>query len=284
MANDHEVDSFDSVWYWYLTGDDSVEFPDKYKKQLKFMRTMAHLFPGAPRCFECNAPLSGIGSKLLGAVLLKPDQFGPSSFSPRLCKSCEVEARKTQGGAEVELSMLFADIRGSTAMAQSISTTEFRQVIQRFYTVISQILVEHNGMVNRLIGDQMVGLFVPHFAGKQHARVAVETALEVQRATGHLDPSGAWVPVGIGVHTGMAYVGVVGTSDGVNEIAVLGSAANLTARLSSQAADGEVIISEAAARAAGLDLQDSQPHTLQLKGIQESVPVRTVQVRPAMAV
>ena len=94
------------------------------------------------------------------------------------------------------------------------------------------------------MGDQVIGLFVPRFAGSRHAGVAIEAALDIMRATGHADREGPWIPVGIGVHTGLAYVGAVGRGDGVNEIAVLGSTPNLATRLSSQAAEGEVIVSE----------------------------------------
>src|SRR5438132_6144105 len=102
------------------------------------------------------------------------------------------------------------------------------------------------------MGDQVIGLFVPRFAGEAHSRAAVTAALDLLRATGHTDPAGPWVPVGAGIHTGSVYVGAVGASGGVNEIAVLGSAANLAARLSSQAAAGEVLVSEAAATRADL--------------------------------
>jgi class 3 adenylate cyclase len=78
----------------------------------------------------------------------------------------------------------------------------------------------------------------------------------------------------------MAYVGAVGSKEGVNEIAVLGSAANLAARLSSQAADGEVIVSEAAAASAGLEGEGVENRSLELKGISQPVPVRVMRVMP----
>ena len=135
-------------------------------------------------------------------------------------------------------------------------------------------------MVNRLMGDQVIGLFVPRFAGEAHSQAAVAAALDLLRATGHADPAGPWVPVGVGIHTGSAYVGAVGASGGVTEIAVLGSAANLAARLSSSAAAGEVLVSEAAA--AGATLPSGEHRELALKGISEPVNVRVVKI-PARA-
>jgi adenylate cyclase len=140
------------------------------------------------------------------------------------------------------------------------------------------VLIEHNALVNRLVGDQVIGLFAPRFAGSNHAAVAVESALEILRVTGHPDPEGPWAPVGVGVHTGIAYVGAVGSKDGVTEIAVLGNAANLTARLSSKAAKGEVLISEEAAASAKLTDRSLEKRRLKLKGISKPTLVRVMQV------
>jgi len=270
-----EKEHINEIWYWYLTGDvdPDSEFLDNYLKSTYRIQKMLGLLPGDPRCFECDVPLSGLAgevSKLFG--------FRPSSFSPRLCNACETSARRYEGGAEVELSMLFADIRGSTALAEDQGPFEFSRLVQRFYKTVSDILIEYNAMVNRLMGDQVIGLFVPRFAGREHARVAVDAALDILRATGHNEPGGPWVPVGVGVHTGMAFVGVVGSKDGVNEIAVLGNAANLAARLSSQAAAGEVVVSEASAESAHLADESSEMRSLELKGISQPVPVRFLRV------
>jgi adenylate cyclase len=257
-------------WYWYLTGENKDGFSSQYELNVKWFRRTSGLFPGAPRCIECNLPMSGLGAWLTATH--------PSSFSPRLCSKCEQAMRKEEAGAEVELSMLFADVRGSTTLAETTTPAEFKRVIQQFYRVSAEVLVRRNAMVNRLMGDQVIGLFVPRFAGSRHAEVAIETALDIMRATGHVDREGPWIPVGIGVHTGLAYVGAVGRGDGVNEIAVLGSAPNLAARLSSQAADGEVIVSETAAAAAGLDNQSIEPRQLDLKGINSPVAVRVLRI------
>ena len=134
----------------------------------------------------------------------------PSSFSPRLCSACEQSARYYEVGAEVELTMLFADVRDSTPLAESKGTMEFKEIAQRFYKATSNVLIAHNAMINRLMGDQVIALLVPRFTGKAHAQVALHAAQELLRVTGHSDPNGPWVPVGAGIHTGIAYVGAVG--------------------------------------------------------------------------
>jgi adenylate cyclase len=256
-------------WYWYLTGENKNGFSPDYEQAVRFYRFISSPIPGEPRCFECNRPLSGFGGWLLKAH--------PSSFSPRLCQTCEQTIREQEAGAEVVVSLLFADVRGSTSLAEKYPTTEFKELIKRFYQTTSQVLIAHNAMVNRLMGDQVIGLFAPRFAGSDHAKAAIRTALDLLRATGHSEPQGPWIPVGIGVHTGLAYVGAVGTRDGVNEITVLGSAPNLAARLSSQAADGEILVSEAAARSGSLMLENTERRELTLKGIDN--PVGTFLIR-----
>jgi adenylate cyclase len=259
---------FDENWYWYLTGETKDGFSPGYARFMKTMRRTFGLIPGGPRCFECNRPMARPFNWLSKAY--------PSSFSPKLCDSCERYTRQQEAGAEVEMSILFADVRGSTALAEQRSPTDFMEVIQRFYKATAAVLVEHNAMVNRLMGDQVIGLFVPRFAGTGHAQVAVAAALDLLHATGHDDPGGPWVPVGIGVHTGLTYVGAVGSKEGVNEIAVLGNAPNLAARLSSQAAEGEVLVSEAAVTSGGLATEGIESRMLNLKGISGPVAVRVL--------
>lgn len=263
----------DEVWYWYLTGQKRDGFTGQFEVFMKLSRGISRLLPGEVRCFQCSMPLNGFGSLVLALFGIRP-----SSFSSRLCNICERVARREEGGAEVELSMLFVDVRGSTTSVESMHAYEFKNLIQKFYRCATDVLIKHDGMVNRLMGDQVIGLFVPRFAGSSHGKVAVEAALDIMRATGHGNPEGPWIPVGVGVHTGSAYVGSVGNGEGVNEIAVLGNAANLAARLSPQAADGEVLVSEDAFFSAQLTGKGTERRNLSLKGVSREVPVHVVRV------
>lgn len=202
----------------------------------------------------------------------------PSSFRSVLCSGCERLVRKKESGAEVELSMIFADVRDSTPLAEQTSTSEYKALIQRFYKETSHVLVQHSSMVNRLMGDQVSALFVPRFAGNDHAQVAVEAANALLDVTGHGSKNGPWIPVGVGVHTGKAFVGAVGSGNGVNVIAVLGSAANLCTRLSSAAAAGEILVSEESAGFAEGQTKRTERRVLELKGISEKVSVRVIRV------
>jgi adenylate cyclase len=117
---------------------------------------------------------------------------------------------------------------------------------------------------------------VPGLAGADHARVAIDAAREILRVTGHGVGSKPWAPVGVGVHTGIAFVGAVGSSDSVSTISALGDAVNTAARLASEAGSGEALASDEAARAAGLDLSRLPSRRLQLKGRSEAIDVRVL--------
>lgn len=267
---------FNETWYYYLTGEWHASVSDKVKRWQAMVDSQRRLYsriPSDPHCFECGVPMAGFGGNLLRFM-----GSAPSSFSPRLCNGCEKSARKYELGAEVELTMIFADVRDSTPLAESLGPTGFKEIIGRFYKETSKILIERNAMVNRLMGDQVIALFVPRFVGKNHAGVAVEAAKELLRVTGHGSRSEPWIPVGVGVHTGTAYVGAIGAAEGVTEIAVLGIAPTLCARLSSKAAAGEILISEDSVKSGNLDVSGLESRSLELKGVSEPMSVRVMKV------
>jgi adenylate cyclase len=175
---------------------------------------------------------------------------------------------------------LFADVRGSTALAEGVSAGDFRELMERFYDTAADTVFEHEGIVDKFVGDELVALFFPLLAGDEHARHGLDAARALLEATGHADPEGPWISVGAGLHTGTAWVGAVG--EGVHtSITALGDAVNTAARLASAAAAGEILVTTAAAGAAGLET-DLPQRALELKGKQETVDVVTLTVGPAV--
>ena len=237
----------------------------KERRKRRFFR----LLRGHPRCKNCFAPFQGAGSRVARLIY----KTRPSNVNPRLCNACEEFARQHQGGAEVELSLLFADVRGSTNLAESMSPTEFSKLINRFYNTGTQVMARTNALIDKIIGDQLAGMYVPGFAGPEHARQAIAAAQEILRLTGHDSPDGPWIELGVGVHTGTAFVGAVGSKEGTMDITVLGDVPNTAARLSSSAAKGEILISECAYESAGKSPADLEKRILELKGKKEPVPV-----------
>jgi adenylate cyclase len=187
-----------------------------------------------------------------------------SKANPNYCTSCESILLKHRGGAEVPGTCLFADIRGSTALAETISPGQYRQLLDRFYTVASDTVFRNDGMVDKFVGDELVAIFPPMLGELDHPARAVACAQALMRAVGYGEPDGPWVPIGAGVHTGTVWFGAIGEGAHV-EITVVGDAVNVTARLAAAAEAGEILVSAEAAAKAGLD--GTLPHrTLELKG------------------
>jgi adenylate cyclase len=250
-------------WYKMLTEGEPIP------------RRLYHLhgmLPADPRCKICGSPFRGWGGFIMH--LMGRDQ---SRYNPRFCEKCKVFEHP--GGAEVTLTMLFADVRGSTTLAEQMSSREFSQLINRFYKVATHVLIQTDAMVDRLMGDEAIGLYVPGFAGPEHPRKAIEAAQELLRLTGHQDSQGPWLPVGVGIHTGPAYVGVVGAEESTADFTALGDNVNITARLASQADAGEILISDASCSASKLDLKNLEHRQLELKGKTESIGVHVLHVR-----
>jgi adenylate cyclase len=256
----------ESMWRGLLTGTDP-----RYAKARGWLKHV----PSEPRCKMCAAPFGGPGRPLMR--LLHRD---PWAKNPLFCTQCFNVLDAHRGGAEIEASFLFADIRGSTTLAEGMSPTEFRRQLNRFYEAATRILVEHDAIVDKFVGDEVIGLFIPALAQDQHARRAIEAAGALLRATGHDDPGGPWLPVGAGVHTGIAYVGSIGEPP-VTDLTALGDVVNTTARLASAAATGEILVTEAAAAAGALDATSLERRDLELKGKRESTPVFVMKIGAA---
>ena len=243
--------------------------------------------PSNPRCKLCQAPFGRPG-----AFLLRRYGFAPWAKNPNICGRCfkGMRAHAAQcpsdpddaqvRGAVVELSMLFADVRGSSKLAREMSTLEFTRLMDRFYRVSSEVLVDHDAIIEKFVGDEVVGLFVPFLAGPDHATRAVETARALFEAAGYGSTEGPWVPLGAGVHTGPAFVGIVGTPDG-RDFTALGDPMNIAAHLAAQAAAGEILITQAVVDRTPLAGTDLEGRHVSLKGY--PLDVFVLPTRPAVA-
>jgi adenylate cyclase len=229
-----------------------------------WMRRISRAIPSDPRCKLCDHPFGPPGN-ITGF-------FGigrPSRLNRRICNGCIRALEKQPGGAEIELSFLFADVRGSTTLAEGMPAEEFSQLMARFYVTASYVVDRVNGIVDKFVGDEVVALFIPGFAGPDHAADAVAAAAGLMDATRD-DDGEPWITIGAGVHTGPAYVGTVGEGD-TFDFTALGDSVNTAARLASAAAADEILISSAAAKAAELETAGMESRLLELRGRAESV-------------
>jgi adenylate cyclase len=250
----------DEMWReWFMTN--AFEAEKRLTRRLR-------LLPRSPRCKFCNAPFEGIGSIIVRALYGKKQ----SSLNPRFCSVCEDFAGKFPGGAEVEMSMLFADVRGSTALSEQMSPMDFSRLINRFYIDSTNAIIEEDGLVEKLAGDSVAAFWGAGFAGPNYIQRTLKVAQNMLRMMAIQQ-----IPVGIGVHAGVAYFGSMGTAEGLVDIAAIGDEVNLAARLASKAAAGEIIVSQQALEKAGLGGNKLEARSLELKGISQPVPVRVIQ-------
>jgi adenylate cyclase len=266
-SSDEPGTESDAFWREFLTRGDSME---------KRARRILRFIPHGPRCKLCAAPFAGPGAPVMRAIGKRPADKNPS-----VCNSCFDFMEKRHGGAEIEASFLFADIRGSTTLAERMTPGEFHDVIDHFFSAAAQAVFDNDGGVDKFVGDEITAFFFPLMSGPRHAQLAVAAATAILRATGHQDPGGPWVPVGAGVATGLAWVGAVG-DDKRTDLTALGDVVNVAARLASVARAGEVLVTVEAAAAAGLDY-DLATHDLELKGKQLPTRVVSLTVGPVSA-
>lgn len=241
---------------------DSLRTGERQKRLRRFWRSI----PSAPRCKTCHRPFGGVGGPVMRLIGL-----GPWPGNPKYCRGCFRDIYRRRAGAEVECTLLFADVRGSTGMAERARPAEFRRQMDRFYQAAYEVLIAHDAFVDKFVGDEVIGIFLPVMTDGLHARVAVDAGIELLRATGHVG-EGPWVPVGIGVNTGIAYVGAVGTDEHV-EFTALGDIVNVTARLATEAGVGELLATTAALQAAGMSADGLERRRLALKGRTEATEV-----------
>jgi adenylate cyclase len=249
------------------------EFLTQGHRRERLGRQVLRRIPHGPRCKLCAAPFGGPGAPVMRMIGKRP-----SDKNPTMCASCFTFMSSHHGGAEIDCTLLFADIRGSTTIAERMTATEFRDLIDRFYTVATAIVFEHDGAVDKFVGDELVATFFPLLSGEEHAARGVEAASALLRATGHADPGGPWVPLGAGVHTGPTWVGAVG-DQARRELTILGDSVNTTARLASVASQGEILVTSDAAQAATLG--PALPRrSLELKGKVETTEVVVIRIGP----
>jgi adenylate cyclase len=257
----------DEMWEQMLTGS----YP-----RLQRMRKMWGVLPSPPRCKLCNAPFRGPGGAMMRAI-----GYGQSPLNRRLCKWCTRAVHKHPGGAEVDISVMFADVRGSTGLAEHMEPEEFSRLMSRFYGAAADMIDEHDGIVDKFVGDSAVALFLPGFAGEDHSADAIAAARDLLAKTGS-GRSEPWIPIGIGVHSGRSFVGAVGEGD-ARDFTALGDTVNTAARLCALAAPGEILLSCEAGEAAGIETDGLERRTLELRGREQTVDVWVSTARPLQA-
>ena len=222
-------------------------------------RRVFRYLPSPPRCKMCNNPFGGLAGHVLAAA-----GFHQSRKNPNLCTRC-CDALPA-GGAQVDTAVLFADVRGSTALGERTAAVDFAALLNRFYVVATRALLRHDAVIDKLIGDEVMAFFVPGISGPGYRGLAVKAGIELLRAVGYGTSEGPWLNVGVAVNAGVAYVGNVGAA--VMDFTALGDVVNIAARMQQSAAGGELLV----ARGVADDFAARGPRrTLQLRGHEQPI-------------
>src|SRR6202044_3472671 len=159
--------------------------------------------PSAPRCEACGNPFAGVG----GWLMRRMDK-SPSRKNPRWCKVCFEAA--PEGGMTLTIGVLFADIRNSTALAETLRPDEMAERLNRFYSELTQVIVRH-GIVDKLIGDEVMGLYLPPLTRDgRYVDAMVSDALAILRTQDRGSAKGPRLEGGIGFGLGPGETGVPG--------------------------------------------------------------------------
>ena len=199
-------------------------------------------------------------------------------LSPAISRKITAEAADIRlGGESQRVTLLFADVRGFTTMAEKMKPREAVEVLNEFFARMTNVIFEHDGTLDKYLGDGLMALFGAPFALQNDAEAAVRAAMNMQKSLAELNSLSGKAPlqIGIGIHTGEAVVGFLGTERRMDYTAI-GDTVNVASRLTSQAGPGQIVISDATRIQLCREIPCSQLSAMKLKGRDEPIEVHEV--------
>ena len=265
----NEIKNINPLWRSVFSG----EHPGlrRGRKLLRLLSPTAR-----DRCRLCYAGFDGFSAPFMRAI-----GRGPWRRNPHFCEKCESVLAEQHGGAEIEIAMLYADVRGSTQLAARMRPAEFGALMQRFFETAMDVFTWTDAVVDKMAGDEVIGIYGPfNITGSDYRQRAVSAGLKLLRATGNGEPAGPWLSIGVGVHAGETFLGSIGVEGGNYQFAALGDAMNFGARLVAAAKGGEMVMSEAVWNVVSGEIS-AEPRELELKGYAEPVKAYVARVTAA---
>jgi adenylate cyclase len=199
-------------------------------------------------------------------------------LSPAISRKITAEAADIRlGGESQRITLLFADVRGFTTMAEKMKPREAVEVLNEFFARMTNVIFEHDGTLDKYLGDGLMALFGAPFALQNDAEAAVRAAVNMQKSLAELNKISGKAPlnIGIGIHTGEAVVGFLGTERRMDYTAI-GDTVNVASRLTSQAGPGQIVISTATYAQICREISCCQLSAMKLKGRAEPIEVHEV--------
>jgi class 3 adenylate cyclase len=205
-------------------------------------------------------------------------------MNPNLCTICETMFTKVKRRKQIIIpaTIVFADLRGYTSLSQGAASEEVVDMLHKFYDECANAVWERDGIVNKFIGDAVLAIFNFPIMRDDHVRQAVLAATELQRMCAEkkqlmmIKGEGVASPVGVGVgiHTGMASIGEVGTA--YKDFTIIGPVVNMASRIQGVAKPGEILVTKEVYGQVADIFPASESCTYQLKGIENPVKAYTL--------
>lgn len=185
------------------------------------------------------------------------------------------------GGVLQTITVLFADIRGFTRISEHASPEKIVQLLNRYFSAMTDIIFAHGGTLDKYLGDGLMALFGAPTITPKDAANAIAAAVAMQRRmlsiNDELREEGfPEIGIGIGLHTGEVTVGYIG-SERRSEYTAIGDAVNTASRLESNAKAGEILVSEVTAKAAHSRYQMAARDPISVKNREQPVPLFEVE-------
>jgi class 3 adenylate cyclase len=216
---------------------------------------------------------------LRGIAALPFRAFGirRSRMNPNICTICEMMFTKVMRARKVSIdaSVLFADLRGYTALSQSLPEDQIATLLDIFYDECASAIWEYDGLLNKTIGDAIMAIFNFPIRQPDHAARAIDAAREIQRrcrarqsmAVGLADGDGKTLGIGIGIDSGMVSFGEFGRSH--RDLTAIGTVVNTAARAQAAAQAGQILVTRAVRDRCAPDFASSEGRLYALKGLLE---------------
>jgi adenylate cyclase len=219
-------------------------------------------------------PIRGVASAPFRAFGIRPSRMNPNT-----CTICELMFTKVMRARKITIdaTIMFADLRGYTSLSQSQSADAVSGLLDAFYDECANAIWEHEGLLNKTIGDAVMAIFNFPLKREQHARNAVLAARDIQanwrdRRESLVQTHGlssSDLGIGIGIHTGELSFGEFGRSH--RDLTAIGTVVNTASRAQSVAEADQILVTKAVFDRAQLDLKNSSSKAFQLKGFDAPV-------------
>jgi adenylate cyclase len=180
------------------------------------------------------------------------------------------------GGVEMEIGVLFADVRGFTSLAEAMAPKHVADLLNRFYASAAEVL-SRSAIIDKLVGDEVMALYLPQLMAERWEDEMLRDASDLLAAVGFGSANEPWLRLGIGLDVGRAFVGNVGSGH-VKDFTALGDVVNTTSRLQSSAEAGQIVMSERLFDRLSDDDIGARSRSLALKGKRETEPVRVIEL------